>query len=199
MEILLWIVIILFVLFVIGKMIGELDIEKLDVAGLKREIWVTQNWIDSYYKRGCPPAYQDKFRHKQSRLEKAKAQLMTKSIEADGMKAVPADVAGSESFQLFVVARTMQQLTDLLASKGLVNEEEAKAYIGLLVKHVLKAPSADNKQTIEQVTTAVEAELGPVYQYAKQLEQQGTANTEAMALSLKEWYKNHVAVETASN
>ena len=55
MEIFLLIVAVLIALVIIGKLKGDLDIEKLDIAGLKREIWVTQNWINNYHTSGCPP------------------------------------------------------------------------------------------------------------------------------------------------
>ena len=42
MEIFLLVVAVLIAMVIVGKLIGDLDIEKLDVAGLKREIWVTQ-------------------------------------------------------------------------------------------------------------------------------------------------------------
>lgn len=103
------------------------------------------------------------------------------------------EMHGSASFQLFTVGRVMQELTDLLASQGLVNEQEADDYTGLLMQCVFKGPIAESKLTIEQVMSSIDAELIPVYEYAKQLRQQGTPHPESMALALKEWHKNHKA------
>ncbi len=131
------------------------------------------------------------------RLKNTISQSMPKNIAADDNQVIPAEVSGSASFQLFTVERTMRQLTDLLASQGLVKEEEAADYIGQLVRCVFKGPLVDNKLTIEQVMSALDAELIPVYEYAKQLRQQGAPHAESMALSLKEWHKNHNAIEEA--
>lgn len=133
MEIFLLLVAVLIALVIIGKLKGDLDIEKLDVTGLKREIWVTQNWINNYHKGGRPLKYQEKFQYKLSRLEQANAQLdkltshqTTRSGNAESVKpkdveqAISPELANGKNYHDFLIVHSMRQLTDLASSQGLI-------------------------------------------------------------------------------
>lgn len=116
MEVFLLIVAVLIALIIFGKLKGDLDIGKLDVAGLKREIWVTQNWINNYHKGGCPPKYHEKFQYKLLRLEQANTQLgkltsinTTKSDNAGCIK--PEDIE-----QVASPIMAEQEIADLLSN-----------------------------------------------------------------------------------
>ncbi|MBI3901676.1 MAG: hypothetical protein HY306_01815 [Nitrosomonadales bacterium] len=137
MEVFLLIVAVLLAIIIFGKLKGDLDIGKLDIAGLKREIWVTQNWINNYHKGGCPPKYHEKFQYKLLRLEQANTQLdkLTSnntvksgnagynkpSIDIDGLHKIYIDFI-SDKYNLYSTKSVSVPVSDLLMIRNEVNE-----------------------------------------------------------------------------
>jgi hypothetical protein len=204
MEIFLWIVVVLVALVIIGKLKGDLDIEKLDIAGLKREIWVTQNWINNYHKGGRPPKYQDKFQYKLSRLEQANAQLdkltshqTTKSENGEHVKqedaeqAISPELANDESYQDFLIVDSMRQLTDLAGSQGLIqSQEEAVEYWKMFKDRIRNFHLKSKPSSLEEVKSAIEKELEPVFQYSSSCVKGGMPEELALAKCVVNWYKS---------
>lgn len=211
MEIFLLIVAVLMALVIIGKLIGDPPIEKLDVAGLKREIWVTQNWINNYHKGGRPPKYQEKFQYKLTRLEQANAQLdkltlhqTTKSGNAESVKpeeveqAISLKLANDESYQDFLIVHSMRHLTDLASSQGLIqSQEEAHKYWGCFKDRIRNVHLNGKSATLDEVKSAVAKELAPVFQYSSVLVNDGMSEELALAQSIVNWYKNNKSLAQA--
>jgi len=204
MEIFLWIVVAFIALVIIGKLVGDLDIEKLDIAGLKREIWVTQNWINNYHKGGCPTKYKEKFQYKQSRLEQASAQLhkltlgrttnsggsISREME-DAEPDVSPELASDENFQDFLIVHSMRQLTDLASSQGLIQPpEDAPEYWKMFKERIRNFHLSDEPATLDEVKAAIEEELEPIFSRSLALVNDGVREELALAQCVVNWHKN---------
>lgn len=204
MEIFLLIVAVLIALVIIGKLKGDPDIEKLDVAGLKREIWVTQNWINSYHKGGCPPKYQEKFQYKLSRLEQANVQLnkltLHKTIQnknEGGVKpeeleqVISPELANDENYQDFLIVDSVRQLTDLALSQGLIqSKEEAIEYWRTFKDRIRNVHLKGNPATLGEVKSAIENELEAVFRYSSSCVKEGMPEELALAKGIVNWYRS---------
>lgn len=208
MEIFLWIIVVFIALVIIGKLIGDPDIEKLDVARLKREILATQNWINTYHKGGCPPKYKEKFQYKQSRLEQANTQLDkltsgqttksgdTRSIRPEDAESdVSPELASDENYQDFLIVDSMRQLTDLASSQGLIQPEEKSEYWRIFKDRIRNVHLRGKSATLHEVEAAIEKELNPVFQSSLRIVSESAAQrvniSEELALAkcVVNWYQ----------
>lgn len=217
MEIFILIVAAVVALVIIGKLKGDPDIENLDVAGLKREIWVTQNWINNYHSGGCPPKYQDKFQYKQSRLEQANERLnkltsiqTSKSGNAGKIKdedtapVVPPEMADDENYQDFLIVDSIRQLTDLALSKKVIQSPEVARNICEMFKNRIRNVHLNGKSaTLDEVKSAIEKELAPVFQYSLDFVYRDMGLTDpedrALAFSMFAWYEHSKLLMQAQN
>lgn len=217
MEIFILIVAALVALAIIGKLKGDPDIGNLDVAGLKREIWVTQNWINNYHSGGCPPKYQDKFQYKQSRLEQAQDRLnkltsiqTSKSGNAGKIKdedtapVVSPEMAGDENYQDILIIDSIRQLTDLALSKKVIQSPEMARNICEMFKNRIRNVHLNGKSaTLDEVKSAIEKELAPVFQYSSDFvcRDMGLTDPEdrALAFGMFAWYEHSKFLVQAHN
>ena len=209
MEIFLLIMAALVVVIVIGRLKGDLDIERLDVAGLKREIWVTQNWINNYYKGDQPVKYQEKFQYKLSRLEQANARLkkltscqasrsvaITNNRPKEIESVVSAEIIeDSEEFKNFLIVDSIRQLTDLALSQGVIeSQDKARKYWESFKSRILFFHLNQKSATLDEVKLAIEEELGPVFKRSKFYIDEGMPEELALSKSIVEWYKQNNAL-----
>lgn len=217
MEIFLLIVAAVVALVIIGKLKGDPDIGNLDVAGLKREIWVTQNWINNYHSGGCPPKYQEKFQYKQSRLEQANERLnkltstqTTKSGNAENVKpenavpTIPPEMADDANYQDFLIVDSMRKLTDLALSKKVIQSpEEARNFCAMFKNRIRNVHLNGKSATLDEVKSAIEKELAPVFQYSLDFVYRDMGLTDpedrALAFSMFAWYEHSKLLVQAQN
>jgi hypothetical protein len=213
MEIFLLIVAAVVTLVIIGKLKGDPDIGNLDVTGLKREIWVTQNWIKNYHSGGCPPKYQEKFQYKQSRLEQANERLnqlisnqtsnsgnTEKIKDEDTPPVVPPEMADDNNYQDFLIVDSIRKLTDLALSKKVIQSPEVARNICEMFKNRIRNVHLSGKSaTLDEVKSAIEKELAPVFQYSLDFVYRDMGLTDpedrALAFSVVAWYEHSKLLE----
>lgn len=108
------------------------------------------------------------------------------------MTTLSPELANSEEFKNFLIVDSMRQLTDLALSQGLIqSKEEATEYWRMFKDRIQNFYLNGKLATLDQVKSAIEKELEPVFQRSSVLVNNGVSEKLALAQCIVDWYKNN--------
>lgn len=112
-------------------------------------------------------------------------------------QAAPPVMPDNESSQDFLIVHSMRMLTDLAASQGLINsKDEAVEYWRLFKNRIRNVHLNGKSVTLDEVKSAIEKELAPVFQSSLDFVNNGMPENLALAKSVVNWYQKSLEQTT---